>query len=127
MMLTENIDTHGAALIASLLSSDEASRFAALRDALPEGWIVELRPEAGTAWTAFIYCNDDSRDNPIFTVCHLGDRVGWFAQWMNGAASSATTFTELWPILELILSRIFAFRQAHLATVPTEGWANTQH
>lgn len=63
----------------------------------------------------------------MFTICRWHDRMGMFVQWLDGSASSATAFTELWPILELILGRIFAFRQAHLATVPTEGWANTQH
>ncbi len=108
-MLTENIDISGAASVHPPLSNDEASQFGALRNALPEGWIVELRQEGGMAWTAFIYCADTPRSNPMFTVCHLGDGVSWLAEWMNGVASSAKTFRELGPILDLILSGIFAY------------------
>lgn len=63
----------------------------------------------------------------MFTVCRWNDRAGVLVQWMDGSASSATAFTELWPILELIQNGIFASMQAHLATVPTEDWAKTQH
>ena len=126
-MLTENIGISGAAVVHPPLSSDEASQFGALRDALPEGWVVELQPEAGMAWAAFIYQVDAPRSRPMFTVCRWHDRAGLYARWMDGSASSAMAFTELWPILDLILSGIFAYTQAHLATVPTEGWANTQH
>ncbi len=126
-MLTENIDISGAAAVRPSLSNDEASQFGALRDALPEGWVVELQPEAGMAWAAFIYQADAPRSRPMFTVCRWHDRVGLYTQWLDGSASSAMAFTKLWPILDLILSGIFAYTQAHLATVPTEGWANTQH
>ncbi len=63
----------------------------------------------------------------MFTICRWSDRVGLLAQWMNGSACSATAFTELWPVLELILDSILASMQAHLATVPTKGWASIQH
>ena len=38
----------------SLLSSDEAAQFAALRTILPEGWVAELQADAGMAWIALI-------------------------------------------------------------------------
>ena len=79
------------------------------------------------AWVAFIYDAEAPRSRPMFTVCRWDDRVGVLAQWMNGAACSATAFTELEPILELVLDGIFASRQAHLATVPIEGRASLQH
>jgi len=110
-----------------LLSIDETAQFAALRSTLPKGWVVELQAEAGMAWVAFIYDANAPRSRPMFTVCRWDDRVGLLAQWMNGAACSATAFTELWPIVELVLDGVFAAMQAHLATVPTQGWASTQH
>lgn len=117
----------GKAAVPPLLSGGEASQLAALRSSLPEGWVVELKPEAGMAWVAFVFQADAPRSRPMFTVCRWDDRVGLFVQWMNGSASSAAAFTELWPILKLILSDIFASTQAHLATVPTEGWDTNQH
>lgn len=63
----------------------------------------------------------------MFTICRWDDRMGLFVQWMNGSASSAMVFTELWPILELTLSSIFASTQRYLATVTTEGWDATRH
>jgi len=104
-----------------LLSEDEAAQFAALRTTLPEGWVAELQADAGMAWVAFIYDADAPRSRPMFTVCRWDDRVGLLAQWMNGAACSATAFTELWPILELVLDGILVSLQAHPATVPTRG------
>ena len=126
-MLTGNADRLGAAAARPLLSSDEASEFEALRTALPEGWVVELQSDPGMAWVAFVHWADAPRGRPMFTVCRWDDRVGLFAQWMDGSASSAAAFTELWPILELILSGIFASTQGHLTTVPTEGWDTTRH
>ncbi len=107
-----------------LLSSDEAAQFAALRSILPEGWVAELRADAGMAWVAFVYDAEAPRSRPMFTVCRWEDRVGLLAQWMNGAACSATAFTELWPILELVLDGILASLQEHLAIVPTKGTLN---
>lgn len=104
-----------------LLSEGEAAQFAALRTALPEGWVAELQAEAGMAWLALIYDADAPRSRPMFTVCRWDDRVGLLAQWMNGTACSATAFTELWPILELVLDGILSSPQACLATVPTKG------
>lgn len=127
IMPAENTDVPGAAPLYPSLSSDEAFEFGALKDALPKGWVVELQPEAGMAWAAFIYQADAPRSRPMFTVCRWHDRAGMYARWMDGSASSAMAFIELWPILDLILSGIFAYTQTHLATVPTEGWANTQH
>ena len=111
----------------SLLSSDEAAQFAALRTILPEGWVAELQADAGMAWVAFIYDAEAPRSRPMFTVCRWDDRVGVFAQWMNGSACSATTFTELEPILELVLYGIFDSMQAHLATMPAESMASFKH
>lgn len=127
MTLGENTGMPNMPAVPSLLSSDEASEFGALSNTLPEGWVVELQPEAGMAWVAFVYEADAPRSSPMFTVCRWDDRVGMFVQWIDGSASSAMAFTELWAIFELIPNRIFTFTQAHLATVPTEGWANTQH
>ncbi len=110
-----------------MLSRDEAAQFAALRTILPAGWVAELQAEVEMAWVAFIYDAEAPRSRPMFTVCRWDDRVGVLAQWMNGAACSATAFTELEPILELVLDGIFASMQAHLATVPTESRACTQH
>lgn len=117
----------GAACADPLLSRDEASQFRALRNTLPDGWVAELQPEAGMAWAAFVYQAEAPRSSPMFTVCRWDDRAGVLVQWMDGSASSAMAFTELWPILELIQNGIFASMQAHLATVPTEDWAKTQH
>jgi len=127
MMLTENTGITSAAAVHPLLSSDEVSQFGALRTTLPEDWVVELQAVAGMAWAAFVYQADAPRSRPMFTVCRWDDRLGMFVQWMDGSASSAFAFTELWPILDLIASDIFALTQAHLANVPTEGWANTAH
>jgi len=104
-----------------LLSEDEAAQFAALRTTLPEGWVAELRADAGMAWVALIYDADAPRSRPMFTVCRWDDRVGLLAQWMNSAACLATAFTELWPILELVLDGILVSLQTHPATVPTRG------
>ncbi len=112
---------------ALLLSEDEAAQFAALRTILPEGWVAELQADAGMAWVAFIYDAGAPRSRPMFTVCRWDDRVGLLAQWMNGAACSATAFTELWPILELVLDGILVSLQAHPATVPAESRASIQH
>jgi len=98
-----------------------------LQTLLPEGWVAELQAEAGMAWVAFIYDAEAPRSRPMFTVCHWDDRAGLLTQWMNGAACLATAFTELDPILDLVLDGIFASMQAHLATVPTGSRANVQH
>jgi len=50
-----------------------------------------------------------------------------FVQWMDGTASSAAAFTDLEPIMDLIPNGIFAAAEARLATVSTEGWADTAH
>jgi len=113
--------------VSPLLSSDEAAQFAALRTILPEGWVAELRTEAGMTWVAFVYDADAPRSQPMFTICRWSDRVGLLAQWMNGSACSATAFTELWPVLELVLDGILISMQAHLATVPTRDQASIQH
>ncbi len=123
-MLTEKA---GMATMQPLLSSDEASEFEALGDALPAGWVLQLRPDPGMAWVAFVFQADAPRSRPMFTVCRWDNRVGLFVQWMDGSVASAMAFTELWPILDLILSSIFASTQVHLATVTTEGWDVTQH
>jgi len=127
MMLTGNIELSGMAAGHALLSSDEASQFGALRDALPKGWVVDVQADPAMAWAAFVYQADAPRSRPMFTVCRWDDRVGLFAQWVDGSACSAMAFTELWPILELIRGDVFASTQAHLATVPPEEWANTHH
>jgi len=127
VMLAENTGLPGAASADPLLSSDEAARFGALRDTLPEGWTVELQAGAGMAWAAFVYKADAPRSRPMFTVCRWDDRVGLFARWVDGRTCSAMAFTELWPVLELVLDGVFAATQAHLATVPTAGWADTRH
>ena len=110
-----------------LLSKDEAAQFAALRTILPEGWVAELQADAGMAWVAFVYDAEAPRSRPMFTICRWDDRVGLLAQWVDGAACSAMAFTELEPILELVLDGILASMQPHLATVPTRGWAGTPH
>jgi len=125
--LAGNVDMAGASGELLLLASDEASEFKALRTALPVGWVAELQPDPGMAWVAFVYRADAPRSRPMFTICRWDERVGLFVQWMNGSASSAMVFTELWPILELILSSIFASTQKNLATVTTEGWDATRH
>lgn len=63
----------------------------------------------------------------MFIVCRWSDRVGLLVDWVNGSAPSTVIFAELWSILDIIKSGIFAFTQARLANVSTEGWANTQH
>lgn len=110
-----------------LLLQDEAARFAALKDALPKGWVVELQAGAGMVWVAFVHKAEAPGNRPMFTLCRWSDRVGLFAQWEEGRLCSAAAFTELWPVLEVILDGIFAATQAQLATVPTDGWAETQH
>ncbi len=106
--LTGTTETSAAAPAGPLVSRDEPSQLGALRDTLPEGWIMELQPDAEMVWVAFVYQADAPRSRPMFTVCRWSDRVGLFAQWMDGSRSSATAFAELWPILELILDGIFA-------------------
>lgn len=110
-----------------LLSTDEAAQFAALRTILPEGWVAELQADAGMAWVAFVYDAEAPRSRPMFTICRWDDRVGLLAQWMNGAACSAMAFTELEPILELVLDGILTSMQPHLAAVLTGEWSNTRH
>ena len=127
MLLAETIGLHSAIPADPLLSRDEAARFGALRDTLPKGWVVELQADAGMAWAAFIYKADAPRSGPMFTVCRWSHCVGLFARWPDGCACSAVAFTELWPVLELILDGIFAATQAQLTTVPTANWANTRH
>ena len=63
----------------------------------------------------------------MFTVCRWSDRVGLLVRWEEGWVCSAAAFTELWPVLELILDGIFTVTQARLATVPTEECAKTRH
>ncbi len=63
----------------------------------------------------------------MFAIHRWDDRVGLLVRRMNGCASSAMAFAELWPVLELVLDGIFAAAQARLATVPTGEWANTRH
>jgi len=123
VMLTGDADAFGALPIDLLLSEDEAGQFAALRNTLPEGWVMALQAGAGMAWAAFIYRADAPRGGPMFTVCRWSDRVGLFTRWVDGSACSAMAFTELWPILD----GVFAAMQMQLTTVPTEGWADTRH
>lgn len=111
-----------------MLLSEEAAQFRALRDALPEGWVVELHADdPSVAWVAFVYKAGAPKRGPIFTVCRWSDRVGLFTQWMDGYVSCPMAFTELGSTMELILDGIFAATQAQLRTVPTEGWTNTRH
>ena len=126
-MLAATTDLPDAIVVHPSLSRNEASQLGTLRADLPEGWVVELQANPGMAWAAFVYQADAPRSRPMYTVCRWNDRVGLFTHWMDGSACSALAFTELWPILELILDGVFAATQAHLVTVPTEGWANTQH
>lgn len=121
--LTRDVGTFGAASADLLLSDDEAARFAVLRTTLPDGWVLDLQGNAGMAWVAFVHKAEAPGSRPMFTVCRWSDRVGLFAQWEERRLCSATAFSELWPVLELILDGIFAATQAGLATVPTEGWA----
>ena len=126
-MLTEDADVRGVASTELLLSSDEVAQFGAFKRTLPDGWVVELQADPGMAWAAFVYQADAPRSRPMFTVCRWTDRVGLFVQWMDGSASSAVAFAELWPVLELIPNGIFAFTQTQLATVAAKDWTNTQH
>lgn len=98
-----------------------------MRDTLPEGWVVEVQAAAGMTWVAFIHKADAARSGPMFTVCRWSDRVGLLVRWEEGRVCSAAAFTELWPVLDLVLENIFAAMQARLATVATEGWADTRH
>ena len=92
-----------------LLSQDEAARFGALKDTLPEGWVVELQAAgAGMAWVAFVHKAATPRSGPMFTVCRWSDRVGLLARWNEDRVCSAVAFSELWPVLELIVDGIFA-------------------
>ena len=127
MVPAEDAGMSSASSDGPLLSQDETDRFGALRDTLPEGWVVKLQACAGMAWVAFVHKADAPGSGPMFTVCRWSDRVGLFAQWEEGGVYSATAFSELWPVLELILDGVFAAAQAQLATVPTEGWADMQH
>lgn len=111
----------------ALLSSDEASQFGALKRSLPEGWLVELRPDPDIVWVAFVYQADASRSSPLFIVCRRDNRVGLFMQWMGEAPPATMVFTNLWPTLELISRSVFAFMHMSLVTVPTEGWDVVQH
>ena len=63
----------------------------------------------------------------MFTICRWDDRVGLLAQWVNGEACSAMAFTELEPILELVLDGILTSMQPHPVAVPNKGQAGTQH
>lgn len=126
-MLTEIVDALDVTAAHRLLSGGEASEFRALRDTLPEGWVLEFRPDAAMAWIAFVYQADAPRSTPMFTVFRWDDRVGLFTQWLDGSASSALVFTELWPILDLILHSIFTFMQINLVTVPAGNGTHTQH
>ena len=127
MLLAGTIGLPSAAFANPPLSRDEAARFGALRDTLPEGWAVELKVNAGMAWVAFIHKADAPWSGPMFTVCRWHDRVGLFAQWPDDCSCSAVAFTELWPVLEQILDGIIAATQAQLTTVPTASWADTRH
>jgi len=121
MMLGGNTGMPNVPAVYALLSSAEASEFGALSTTLPEGWVMELRPEAGMAWVVFVYEADAPRNSPMFTVCRWDDGVGMFAQWMDGSASSAMAFTELRPILELILNRISRSRRRTWRPCPPRG------
>jgi len=88
---------------------------------------LDLQGHVGMAWATFVHKADAPKSRPMFTICRWSDRVGLFAQWEEGRPCSATAFSELCPVLELILDGIFAATQACLAVVPTEGWATTQH
>ena len=125
-MLTANTYLPRAALCDLLPSGDEASQLGALRAALPERWVLELRADATMAWVALVYQAKAPRSSPMFTVCRWDDRVGLFVEWMDGSAAAATAFMELAPILKLILGSIFAFTQAHVTTVPTTSRGNIQ-
>jgi len=92
----------------------------ALKRILPDSWVVELQADPGMAWAAIVCQAETPRSQPMFTVCRGSDRVALFVQWIGGSASSAVAFTELWPVLELIPSDIFAFTQTYLATVPAK-------
>ena len=127
MMLTEHSGNANNVQAYTLLSSDEASHFNALKRSLPEGWVVELRPNPDAVWVAFVYQADAHRSSPLFTVCRRDDRVGLFVQWMGEAPPATMVFTNLWPTLEFILQSVFAFLQVSLVTVPTEGWDDVQH
>ena len=127
MLLAGAIGLPSAVPAGPPLSRDEAARFGALRDTLPEGWAVELQAGTGMAWVAFIHKADAPWSGPMFTVCRWVDRVGLFAQWPDDCSCSAVAFTELWPVLELILDGIFTATQAQLTTVSTAHWASTRH
>ena len=125
--MTQGIGAFGAISTDLLLSADEAARLAALRSTLPKGWALDLQAQAGMAWAAFVHKADAPGSRPMFTICRWSDRVGLLAQWEESRLCSAIAFSELWPVLELILDGIFTATQACLATVPTEGWAKTQN
>lgn len=125
--MTQDIGVLGAASADLLLSADEAVRLTALRGALPKGWALELQAQAGMAWAAFVHKAEAPGCRPVFTICRWSDRVGLLAQWEEARLCSAVAFSELWPVLELILDGVFAATQACLATVPTEGWTKTQN
>ncbi len=126
-MLTENTSVPRASFATPLLSKGEACQFETLQDNLPEGWMLEVQADVAMAWVAFVFCTDCPRNRPLFTVCRWSDRTGLFVQWMDGTASSAAAFTDLEPIMDLIPNGIFATAEARLATVSTEGWADTAH
>jgi len=127
MMLAENIGMLSVVSADRLLSRDEAARFEALRDTLPEDWVVDLQADAGMMWVAFVYKGSAPRSGPMFTVCRWDDRVGLFAQWPGDGICSVVAFTELWPILELVLDGIFTATATHPATKSAAGWTDTQH
>ena len=84
-MLTERSGNAGDVPAYALLSSDEASQFGALTKSLPEGWVVELRPDPDIVWVAFVYQADAPRSSPLLTVCRRDDRVGLYVQSIGEA------------------------------------------
>jgi hypothetical protein len=108
------------------LTTVEGMLFEALKDNLPDGWVVSLEAGAGTGWVVVVHRSDASKGAPRFTVCRWHNCVGLFVRWMDDSASSIV-FTELSPVIDLIPSSIFAVAEASLATVRTASWAETRH